>query len=398
MTSLLHLDLSYSQIVGPLKSFGNLGSSLVDLDLSENNLQGPIPDYAFSNMTSLLHLDLSFNQIVGPLKSFGNFCGFKTLSLNNNNLTGQLPELFFYLSNCSKDTLETLLLNDNILSGSFPDFTLFSSLRELQIWGNNLNGSFPKSFGQLSNLTILVLDNNNLGGSIPDLSVFVSLKELRIGDNLLNGTLPKSIGNLSKLEVLDVSSNLLEGTVTEAYLSNLSRLSYLDLSSNLLTLNFKDNWIPPFQLETILMRDCQLGPRFPKWLQTQHNFSELDISNARISDTVPDWFWDLSPSLSFLNTSHNHISGVLPDLTFKFPNIYVIDLSYNNFEEVPSCSCNHQDQDVMLSVGRYALPCMIGRDRGDCLCDFLLLLSGIVSLCIYFDIGKILVTSVSSVA
>ncbi|KAK0580007.1 hypothetical protein LWI29_034954 [Acer saccharum] len=188
----------------------NFSTSLLDLDLSLNNLQGAIPDYVFSNMTSLLHLDLGYNQIVGPLKSFGNLCSLKTLSLNNNSLTGQLPQLFSYLSGCSKQTLETLLLKDNILSGSLPDFTLFTSLRELQIKGNKLNGSFPKSFGQLSHLTILDLDNNNLGGSIPDLSVFVSLKELHIHGNLFNGTFPKSIGKLSKLELLDVSSNFLE--------------------------------------------------------------------------------------------------------------------------------------------------------------------------------------------
>ncbi|KAK0579343.1 hypothetical protein LWI29_024864 [Acer saccharum] len=188
----------------------NFSTSLLDLDLSLNNLQGAIPDYVFSNMTSLLHLDLGYNQIVGPLKSFGNLCSLKTLSLNNNSLTGQLPQLFSYLSGCSKQTLETLLLKDNILSGSLPDFTLFTSLRELQIKGNKLNGSFPKSFGQLSHLTILDLDNNNLGGSIPNLSVFVSLKELHIHGNLFNGTFPKSIGKLSKLELLDVSSNFLE--------------------------------------------------------------------------------------------------------------------------------------------------------------------------------------------
>ncbi|KAK2664904.1 hypothetical protein Ddye_003478 [Dipteronia dyeriana] len=359
----LHLydnDLSNSSIYPWLSNFS---SSLVDLDLSSNKLLGPIPDYVFTNMTSLLHLDLGHNQIVGPLESFRNLCSLKTLSLNNNSLTGQLPQLFFYLSlnnkvsdGCSKHTLETLLLDDNILSGSLPDFTLFSSLRELQIKGNKLNGSFPKSFGQLSHLTILELDNNNLGGSIPDLSGFVSLKRLSIPHNLLNGTLPKSIGKLSKLEFLDVSSNALEGnlpnsignlsklwffdassndlegTITEAYMSNLSRLSYFDLSSSLLTLNFKDGWVPPFQLEIILMRDCKVGPHFPKWLQTQRIFSRLDISNARISDTIPDWFWDLSPKLDLLNISHNHISGVLPDLTLKFPEIHGIDLSYNNFE------------------------------------------------------------------
>ncbi|KAK2665243.1 hypothetical protein Ddye_003817 [Dipteronia dyeriana] len=191
--TLIQLDLSFNSL--PNSSIfpwlSNLGSSLVDLDLFGNRLQGPIPDYAFSNMTSLLHLDLGYNPIVGPLKSFGNLCSLKTLSLNTNNLIGQLPQLFSYLSGCSKHTLETLVLNDSFLSGSLPDFTLFSSLRELQLQNNNLNGSFPKSFGHLSNLTILDLDDNNLSGSIPDLSVFVSLKELRIRDNLLNGTLPK---------------------------------------------------------------------------------------------------------------------------------------------------------------------------------------------------------------
>ncbi|KAK1558996.1 hypothetical protein Q3G72_009280 [Acer saccharum] len=284
-------------------------------------------------MTSLLHLDLGYNQIVGPLtKSFGNLCSLKTLSLAFNNLTGHLPQIFSYLSGCSKPTLETLLLNDNFLSGSLPDFTLFSSLRELQVQRNKLNGSFPKSFRHLSHLTILYLDSNNLVGSIPDLTVFVSLKELSVYDNLLNGNLPKSLGKLSKLEDLDVSSNFLKGTITEDHMSNLSSLTHLDLSSTFSTLNFKDSWVPPFQLETIFMRDFKVGPSFPKWLQTQHTFSILDISNATISDTIPNWFWDLSPNLYILNISHNHMRGVLPDLTLKFAENPVIDLSYNDFE------------------------------------------------------------------
>ncbi|KAK3192982.1 hypothetical protein Dsin_024292 [Dipteronia sinensis] len=281
----------------------NLNSSLVELDLSFNKLLGPFRDYVFSNMTSLLYLDLGHNQFVGPLKFFGNFCGLKTLSLDNN---------FF--------------------SGSLPDFSLFSSLRELQLHQNNMNGYLSKSFGQLSLLTILSLDNNHFLGSLPDLSGFISLEKLTIRKNLLNGTLPKNIGKLSKLEVLDVSSNFFEGMITEAQLSNLSRLSYLDISFNKLTLNFKDSWVPPFQLESIIMGGCKMGLRFPKWLQIQHIFYDLDISDARISDTIPNWFWDLSPNMYRLNISHNRISGVLPNLTLKFYEHPTIDLRCNNFE------------------------------------------------------------------
>ncbi|TXG64116.1 hypothetical protein EZV62_011110 [Acer yangbiense] len=284
----------------------NFSGSLVVLDLSSNKLQGPFQDYVFSNMTSLLHLYLGYNQFVGPLKFFGNFCGLKTLSLNHN---------FF--------------------SGPLPNFSLFSSLRELELNQNNLNGSLSKlskSFGQLSLLTLLYLDYNNFWGSLPDLSAFVSLERLGISNNLLNGTLPKNIGKFSKLEELDVSSNFFEGMITEAYLSNLSRLRYLGISSNRLTLNFKDSWVPPFQLEYISMRGCKMGPRFPKWLKTQHIFHELDISDNRISDTIPNWFWDLSPNLYSLNISHNRISGVLPNLTLKFYGNPAIDLSCNNFE------------------------------------------------------------------
>jgi EIX receptor 1/2 len=82
------------------------------------------------------------------------------------------------------------------------------------------------------------------------------------------------------LQVLDVSSNSLEDDVTEYHLSNLSILHQLDLSFNSLSLKFSLAWVPPFHLDTIGLSSCKLGPAFPRWLQTQKNFSWLDMSDV----------------------------------------------------------------------------------------------------------------------
>lgn len=332
--SLAHLDLSLNDVSNSVYYWlFNSSSSLVYLDLSSNKLQGSIPDSAFPNPTSLSYLDLSNNQLVSVPKSFRNLCRLRALYQDSNNLTDLLPNLFLKLSNCSRDTLEILQLNSNMLRGSLPDITLFSSLKELHLYDNMLDGSFPRSFGQQSNLSILELDSNQLGGSLPDFSVFLSMKVLYLNNNRFTGTLTKSIGQLSQLELLDVASNSLEGMVTEAHLSNLSRLTYLDLSHNSLILNFGSGWVPSFELNIIRLGACKQGPQFPKWLQTQNKFSELDVSAAEISDTVPNWFWDLSPNLYYLNLSHNHFTGMLPDLSQKFTAYPPeIDLSANSFE------------------------------------------------------------------
>ncbi|KAJ4706240.1 Leucine-rich repeat receptor protein kinase [Melia azedarach] len=342
-TSLEHLDLSSCGLTNSAHQWlFHVGCNLLTLVLTGNQLQGPIPDSAFSNMTSLLHLYLSFNQITGISKSFGNFSCLRTLDLYNNNLTGQLPDLFFNLSGRVKKSLESLDLYGNMLSGSLPDITEFSSLRELDISLNELDGSFPEKFGQSSPLVSLLLNSNQLWGSLPDLSVFPLLRSLDVSYNLLNGTVNKGLGQLSMLERLDLSSNSLQGTITEVHMSSLSKLKHLEFSDNSqLALNFSPNWVPPFQLDHISLRDCKLGPHFPKWLRNQKNYSYLDISEAGISDTVPTWFWDLSPNLYFLNVSYNHMKGRVSDLSLKSTGWPGIDLSFNSFEgSIPPISPN----------------------------------------------------------
>ncbi|KAF2312206.1 hypothetical protein GH714_028509 [Hevea brasiliensis] len=332
-TSLAVLDLSSNYFSYPVFQWVfNLNSSLVDINLSDNHLEGFVP-YAFQYMASLKNLNLSFNELKGTIPNFfGNFCSLHTLDLAGNNLTGQLPVFLEHLSGCAENSVEILSLEKNQLHGSLPDITRFSSLKELNVYQNNLDGYFPESFSQLSGLVVLDVAHNKLAGSLPDLTMFPSLKMLSISHNRLNGTITESLGGLSKLEILYANDNSFNGLITETHFWNLSQLQELFLNDNPLVLKFNSDWFPPFQLDVICLMSCNLGPDFPKWLQTQNDYISLDISDAGLSGSVPEWFWDLSPRVRFLNLSYNQLSGTVPDLSSKFVGSPGIDLSSNLFE------------------------------------------------------------------
>ncbi|CAI9777301.1 unnamed protein product [Fraxinus pennsylvanica] len=171
-----------------------------------------------------------------------------------------------------------------------------------------------------------------LRGEVSCPALSSSLEVLDLSNNTFNGTMSQCIGSLSKLEVLFLGSNNFEDIITESYFFNVSQLQFLQLSYNPgISFNISSGWNPPFQATNVYLAGCKVGPHFPTWLRTQTRLEYLDISNAEISDTFPDWFWELSPKLSGLIVSHNNFQGVLPDLSSKFSTFGTIDLSFNHF-------------------------------------------------------------------
>ncbi|GAY46552.1 hypothetical protein CUMW_097940 [Citrus unshiu] len=287
--SLEFIDLSNNYLTNSIYPWlFNVSSNLVDhIDLGSNQLHGSIP-LAFGHMASLRHLDLLSNQLREVPKFLGNMSSLKRLVFSYNELRG---ELFEFIQNVSR--------------------------------GSTKNSS----------LEWLYLAFNEITGTIPDLGGFPSLQILSLENNRLTGTISKSIGQLFKLELLLLSGNSLRGVISEALFSNLSSLDTLQLSDNSLTLKFSHDWTPPFQLFNIFLGSCKIGPRFPKWLQSQNQTVALDVSNAGISDIVPDWFWDLTNQLYYLNLSNNEMKGKLPDLSRKFDSYGPgIDVSSNQFD------------------------------------------------------------------
>ncbi|KAL6325058.1 hypothetical protein AAG906_022266 [Vitis piasezkii] len=309
LSSLLELRLpgcGLSSLPDLSLPFGNV-TSLSMLDLSNNGFNSSIPHWLF-NFSSLAYLDLNSNNLQGSVPD-----GFG-LKLSFNSISGEITGFMDGLSECvNGSSLESLDLGFNDKLGGFLPDALghLKNLKSLRLWSNSFVGSIPNSIGNLS-----------------------SLKEFYISENQMNGIIPESMGQLSALVAVDLSENPWVG-VGESHFSNLTNLTELAIkkvSPNVtLAFNVSSKWIPPFKLNYLELRTCQLGPKFPAWLRNQNQLKTLVLNNARISDTIPDWFWKLDLQLSSLYLRDNSFSGPMPrDVGKTMPWLTNFDVSWNS--------------------------------------------------------------------
>ncbi|URD85543.1 LRR receptor-like serine threonine-protein kinase, partial [Musa troglodytarum] len=343
LTSLRHLNMTWVDFTNAANWFQDLNAlpHIQEIELSSCDL-GTFPrSLSHVNFTSLTTLDLGYNDINSTIPDWlGNIKNLKSLDLSSNSLCGSVP-------------------------ASIGNLSL---LQHLVLYSNDLNGTISKGIGQLKSLAYLDLSSYSLSLSEDDLANLSSLKYLDISSNNLNGMFPESIKRLKGLRDLDLYNNSL--SLSEDDLANLSSLKYLVISYNSIYLNKSDDWIPPFQLNTLFMEFCQIlpMPQFPKWLRTQTTLDELDLSNAGIKETIPNWlpsgleYLDLSnnmidgeipqffPKLKYLFLSNNSFSGNLsPRITNTMPSLQWFDLSMNNMSgEIPFSYCQYLSSNKLV--------------------------------------------------
>ncbi|KAL9225308.1 hypothetical protein vseg_001250 [Gypsophila vaccaria] len=286
-------------------SFINSSSTLNVISLSDNKMKDmSIFEWLFNLKgleNNLVYLDLSYNEMFGnnvqvsegAVKFVGSLCRLQNLGFANTNLFYDFSDIVQTFSVCPHRSLAYLDLSGN------------------QVWGH-------------------IPDNIN--------TTLSSLKGLFADINQLNGTISQALSGLSMLESLNFEMNNLKGVVSEEHLSNLSKLSELNLGGNTeLVVNISTNWIPPFQLDSLILYSCKIGPDFPMWLSTQKYLQAIDISNSSISSTLPISFLNsLSSKLQYLSMSKNMMRGIIPDVLIPLENPSLenpskIDLSSNNF-------------------------------------------------------------------
>ncbi|XP_040987426.1 receptor-like protein 14 isoform X3 [Juglans microcarpa x Juglans regia] len=356
------LDLSYNYFEGILPPCINNMTSLVVLDISNNQFNGIASSSSVeASQTSLKYIDFSYNQFMGivSFNLFANYSKLEVLRFNGQNnkveietegsmgwyplfqlkiielpncrlnkLTGSFPKFLH-----AQNELDTVTLSHNKLNGSFPNWLVENNTRLhlLDLRNNSFVGRLYLSTLIHTNMIWMDVSTNHLEGKLQENigKIFPNLVYLNLSNNNLEGNLPSSIGGMLYLEVLDVSSNNFLGRVPRGLTTGCLSLSILNLAHN----SFNGAIFIGTNQENLQMNDNQFTSITPVHNSTVY-LSYLDISNNKISDTIPRWLGNTS-YLRTLVMADNSFYGSIP---CELSMTGTLDLSHNLFTgSLPFC-------------------------------------------------------------
>ncbi|KAH9779285.1 putative LRR receptor-like serine/threonine-protein kinase [Citrus sinensis] len=223
-----------------------------------------------------------------------------------------------------------ILLKGFNLAGVIPEeFGNLTFLQEVDLSRNYFNGSLPKSFARLQNLTKLLILGNRLSGSIPlEIGDISTLEELVLEDNQLVGPLPENLGNLKSLRRILLSSNNFTGSIPESY-GNLKNLTEFRIDGSNLTgriPNFIGNWT---KLDRLDLQGTSLEGPIPSTISQLKNLTELILRNCLITGRIPEYIEDMT-DLKILDLSFNQLTGPVPGILQNLKKIDYIFLTNNS--------------------------------------------------------------------
>ncbi|TYH21034.1 hypothetical protein ES288_A04G010100v1 [Gossypium darwinii] len=399
LPNLKHLDLSYislSLTSNTTSSVNHILPNLTDLLLSSCNLS-EFPRF-LKGLKSLVRLDISCNKIEGKIPQWMQKVGNDSLwylNVSHNSLTevGHFPwkniEVLDLSSNLIRgnlpipaSTIKVFLISNNSFNGEVSSLICnASSLRIVDLSHNNLSGTIPQCFGNLSNtLEFLNLKKNKFYGTIPptfakgcQLSNFNlngnllegpltlsilncrGLEVLDLGNNKINNTFPHWLGSLPQLQILVLKSNQMHGSLcvnSSRSSPFFPKIQIFDLSSNYFSGPLPARYIDSFKAIINLTKDAStmtyMGVQDANASIGIYSYSVgivvkgqditlnkifvmwaiIDLSNNKFDGEIPKVIGKLR-SLKGLNLSHNNLSGYIPSSIGSLTSLEWLDLSSN---------------------------------------------------------------------
>ena len=339
---LLRLDLRSNKITGKIpgdKSTLETFKNLAELQLPDNRgIKGKLP-YSIDSLKSLQVLNIGHTGIRGEIpNSINRLHHLWFLDMHNLGLEGNLKQF----ENMTR--LLNLRLFANKIEGVIPKHIdkFFPNLEEFSVQNNQLSGKIPEALGHLRNLKHFIVGGNKLIGRIPKSFRFLTkLESFIMYRTDLEGF---EKGEKEKDRFQFNSSRLSQ---FNAYMSTSFKCSVKNLihalwpsrdSLMLLTLwgtkfrgSLKSELFRFTKLTTIKLSSCRLqgglvGPTPVVGTENMHLQTWIDLSNNDLKGAIPASFGNLQV-LYFLDITGNRKMRGKIDLRFLMP-------TYNNQSDV----------------------------------------------------------------
>ncbi|KAG6407140.1 hypothetical protein SASPL_130124 [Salvia splendens] len=291
-------------------------------------------------------------------------------SIENNGCPSSWNGIMCNGNNIAAVVLDNLGLSADVDLGVFSNLTM---LVKLSIANNSIFGKLDQSLGDFKSLEYLDVSDNLLSSSLPsEIGKLASLKNLSLAGNNFSGAVPDSISGLASIRSLDMSRNSLSGPVPSS-LTRLESLVYLNLSLNGFTKGIPKGLELMNKLDVLDLHGNMLDGRVDPLFLMLTNASHVDLSGNSLVNPAEDqkkFLGGVSPSLKYLNLSHNQMVGSLVGggNAEAFGSLKVLDLSYNQlFGELPGFNFVYDLEVLKLGNNGFSGPIPNNLLKGDSL-------------------------------
>ena len=340
LTSLKSIEMSNNQVPTTLMDFlPESLSQLTDLQevhFSRSNILEWSPQAFLRFPSSIEILDLSYNDMEGELLDEIGFLmsSLEELYLDHNRLDGSIPVALFNWTRLKRFYASVNNLDGNLVGPVELEGRQFCLLFGLQYSLTLLFLFFfllqPSEIAALSShLEILSLSDNTLGGSLPsELGALDELTTLDLDSNRFQGALPSELGMLSNLAHLGVANNRLESSIPSEF-GGLANLQNLHLDANDLTGEIPSELTLLSSLTNFqLSANNLVGTISPAFASLSNLFS-FDVHDNALTGSVPKELFEELSVVSFLYLYENQLTGSIATEIGMLGNVSYVGMESN---------------------------------------------------------------------